>query len=46
MIKDRRTKKSVAIMLPEHVAAVKEELFNEKKIIKPTLDQDKIADMV
>lgn len=31
MIKDRGTKKWVAMMLPEHVAAVKEELLNEKK---------------
>ena len=45
MIKDRGTKKWVAMMLPEHVAAVKEELLNEKKIKKPELDQEKLNDI-
>ncbi|MDU1848106.1 YolD-like family protein [Niallia alba] len=45
MIKDRGTKKWVALMLPEHVAAVKEELLNEKKVKKPKLDQEKLNDI-
>jgi hypothetical protein len=45
MIKDRGTKKWVAMMLPEHVAAVKEELLNEKKVKKPELDQEKLNDI-
>lgn len=32
-------------MLPEHVAAVKEELLNEKKVKKPKLDQEKLNDI-
>ncbi|WP_312099434.1 YolD-like family protein [Niallia sp.] len=45
MIKDRGTKKWVAMMLPEHVAAVKEELLNERKEKKPELDQEKLHDI-
>lgn len=45
MIRDRGTKKWQGFFMPEHVAAVKEELLNEKKITKPILDSDKKADM-
>ncbi|HWJ79722.1 MAG TPA: YolD-like family protein [Niallia sp.] len=39
MIKDRGTKKWVALMLPEHVEAIKEELKKEKMKKKPELDE-------
>lgn len=45
MIRDRGTKKWVAMMLLEHVAAVKEEIVNSKKIIKPSLDEEKLIDI-
>ncbi|WP_445487307.1 YolD-like family protein [Niallia sp. 03133] len=45
MIRDRGTKKWTAMMLPEHVAAVKEALANEKKIKKPILDESQIQEM-
>lgn len=45
MIKDRRSKKWTAIMLPEHVAAVKLEIENDKKGTQPILDEDKIQEI-
>jgi hypothetical protein len=45
MLKDRGTKKWVAMMLPEHVAAVKNEINNQDKIAQPTLDEDKLNDI-
>ena len=45
MLKDRGTKKWVAMMLPEHVAAVKSEINNQDKIAQPTLDEDKLNDI-
>ena len=45
MIKDRGTKKWVAIMLPEHVGAVKQELLQEEKVKKPELDEAKWNDI-
>ncbi|UQZ76864.1 YolD-like family protein [Niallia circulans] len=45
MLKDRGTKKWVAMMLPEHVAAVKDEINNQDKIAQPTLDEDKLNDI-
>ena len=45
MLKDRGTKKWVAMMLPEHVAAIKNEINNQEKIEQPILDDDKVADI-
>lgn len=45
MIKDRGNKKWTAMMLPEHVAAVKQELINLKKVNKPILDEDRLAEI-
>ena len=45
MIKDRGNKKWTAMMLPEHVAAVKQELINLKKIEKPLLVEDRLAEI-
>ncbi len=35
MLKDRGTKKWVAMMLPEHVQAVRQEIENQNKIKRP-----------
>ncbi|MEK5055849.1 YolD-like family protein [Niallia sp. FSL K6-0212] len=45
MLKDRGTKKWVAMMLPEHVAAVKNEINNQDKIEQPVLDENKLNDI-
>lgn len=45
MIKDRGSKKWTAIMLPEQVAAVKQEIENDKKVSQPILDEDKIQEI-
>lgn len=45
MLKDRGTKKWVAMMLPEHVAGVKEVIENQNKIAQPILDEDKLSDI-
>jgi len=45
MIKDRGTKKWVALMLPEHVEAIKEELKKEKMKKKPELDEARWDDI-
>jgi len=45
MLKDRGTKKWVAMMLPEHVAAVKNEIENQKKVKQPILDEDKVSEI-
>ncbi len=45
MLKDRGTKKWVAMMLPEHVAAVKNEIENQKKVAQPILNEDKLNDI-
>lgn len=45
MLKDRGNKKWVAMMLPEHVAAVKQEMEDGKKIKKPILDEDRIQEI-
>lgn len=45
MIKDRGNKKWTAMMLPEHVAAVKQELINLKKVDQPILDEDRLAEI-
>lgn len=43
MIMDRGNIKWTAMMLPEHVAAVKQELINLEKVNKPILDEDGLA---
>ncbi|MCE4052042.1 YolD-like family protein [Bacillus sp. Au-Bac7] len=45
MIRDRGNIKWTAIMLPEHVAAVKQELINLEKVKKPILDEDRLAEI-
>ncbi|WP_259347188.1 YolD-like family protein [Niallia taxi] len=40
---DRGNIKWTAMMLPEHVAAVKQELINLEKVNKPILDEDGLA---
>lgn len=45
MLKDRGTKKWVAMMLPEHVAGVKEVIEEQNKIEQPVLDEDKLNDI-
>ncbi|PAD80624.1 hypothetical protein CHH57_23970 [Niallia circulans] len=45
MLKDRGTKKWVAMMLPEHVAGVKEVIESQNKIEQPVLDEDKLNDI-
>lgn len=45
MIRDRGNKKWTAMMLPEHVAAVKQELINLKKVDQPILDEDRLAEI-
>ena len=45
MLKDRGTKKWVAIMLPEHVAWVKEVIESQNKIEQPILNEDKLNDI-
>lgn len=45
MIRDRGNKKWTAMMLPEHVAAVKQELINLNKVEKPLLNEDRLAEI-
>jgi len=45
VIRDRGNIKWTAIMLPEHVAAVKQELINLEKVKKPILDEDRLAEI-
>ncbi|UPO88353.1 YolD-like family protein [Niallia sp. Man26] len=45
MIRDRGNIKWTAIMLPEHVAAVKQELINWEKVSQPILDGDRLTEI-
>ncbi|MCM3217745.1 YolD-like family protein [Niallia taxi] len=45
MIKDRGNIKWTAIMLPEHVAAVKQEIINLEKVNQPLLDEDRLSEI-
>ena len=45
MIRDRGNIKWTAIMLPEHVAAVKQELINLEKVKQPILDEDRLTEI-
>ena len=45
VIRDRGNIKWTAIMLPEHVAAVKQELINLKKVKQPILDEDRLTEI-
>ncbi|MDR4318377.1 YolD-like protein [Niallia circulans] len=45
MLKDRGTKKWVAMMLPEHVAGVKKVIESQNKIEQPVLNEDKLNDI-
>ncbi|MEK4750424.1 YolD-like family protein [Niallia sp. FSL W8-0177] len=45
MLKDRGTKKWLAMMLPEHVAGVKEVIESQNKIEQPVLDENKLNDI-
>ena len=41
VIRDRGNIKWTAIILPEHVAAVKQELINLEKVNQPILDENR-----
>ncbi len=45
MIRDRGNIKWTAILLPEHVAAVKQELINLEKVNQPILDEDRLTEI-
>ncbi|MDE5054916.1 YolD-like family protein [Niallia taxi] len=45
MIRDRGNIKWTAIMLPEHVAAVKQELINLEKVSEPILDENRLEEI-
>ncbi|MEY8742397.1 YolD-like family protein [Bacillales bacterium AN1005] len=45
VIKDRGNIKWTAIMLPEHVAAVKQEIINLEKVNQPILDEDRLTEI-
>lgn len=45
MIRDRGNIKWTAIMLPEHVAAVKQEVINLEKVNQPILDEDRLTEI-
>ena len=45
MIRDRGNIKWTAIMLPEHVAAVKQEIVNLEKVNQPILDEDRLTEI-
>jgi len=45
VIRDRGNIKWTAIMLPEHVAAVKQELINLEKVKQPILDEDRLTEI-
>ncbi|MED3792776.1 YolD-like family protein [Niallia alba] len=45
MLKDRGTKKWVAMMLPEHVAGVKEVIENQNKVKQPIQEEVKLNDI-
>ncbi|WP_425466284.1 YolD-like family protein [Niallia taxi] len=45
MIRDRGNIKWTAIMLPEHVAAVKQEVINLEKVKQPILDEDRLTEI-
>lgn len=45
MIRDRGNKKWTALMLPEHVAAVKQEVINLNKVEQPILDEDRLTEI-
>jgi len=45
VIRDRGNIKWTAIMLPEHVAAVKQEVINLEKVKQPILDEDRLTEI-
>ncbi|MGG3641433.1 YolD-like family protein [Bacillus gobiensis] len=45
MLRDRKNIKWTSLMLPGHVAMLKKELLESKKINRPVLDEQQIEDM-
>ncbi|WP_235856555.1 YolD-like family protein [Niallia taxi] len=45
VIRDRGNIKWTAIMLPEHVAAVKQEVLDLEKVKQPILDEDRLTEI-